>query len=85
MSTNTKLEIPFDHNSVQISKNQLKRMIFIQNALEQGWSIKKSQDSYIFTKKHENLREIFQENYLETFLISNFTGDLLENYTKKHD
>jgi len=85
MSTNTKLEISLDHNSVQISKNQLKLMIFIQNALEQGWSIKKSQDSYIFTKKHENLREIFQENYLETFLVSNFTGDLLENYAKKHE
>lgn len=89
MSTNTKLEIPLDHNSVQISKTQLKRMIFIQNALEQGWSVKKSQDSYIFTKKHENRREIFQENYLETFLVSNFSGDFVNTITErngsKHD
>lgn len=75
MSTKS-LEIPTDQNP-QLSKCQLKKMIFIQNALEKGWSIKKSQDSYIFTKKHENRREIFQEDYLETFLISNFSGDLV--------
>jgi hypothetical protein len=65
------LEILTDQ-STQLSKKQIKIMIFIQNALDQGWTIKKSDDSYIFTKKHENRREIFQENYLETFLISNF-------------
>jgi hypothetical protein len=54
-------------------------MIFIQNALDQGWTIKKSDESYIFIKKHENRREIFQENYLETFLISNFSKDILDS------
>jgi len=77
MSTKN-LEIPTDQ-SIQISKKQIKRMIFIQNALDQGWTIKKSDDSYIFTKKHENRREIFQENYLETFLISNFSKDILDS------
>ena len=43
-------------------------MNFIINALEEGWTIKKKKDSYIFLKKHENRREIFQEDYLETFL-----------------
>jgi hypothetical protein len=52
-------------------------MTFLCNAIEHGWAIKKSQDSYIFTKKHENRREIFQENYLETFLVSNFSTDIL--------
>lgn len=68
----------------QLTKSQYKKMIFIQNALEQGWSVKKSQDSYIFTKKHENRREIFQENYLETFLVSNFSGDFVNNITEKN-
>jgi hypothetical protein len=76
MSTKN-LEIPTDQ-SIQISKKQIKKMFFIQNALDQGWTIKKSDDSYIFTKKHENRREIFQENYLETFLISNFSKDILD-------
>jgi hypothetical protein len=77
MSTKS-LEIPTDQ-SIQITKKQFQKMVFIQNALDQGWTIKKSDDSYIFTKKHENRREIFQENYLETFLISNFSKDILDS------
>jgi len=63
--------------NIQISKKQFQKMTFLCNALEHGWAIKKSQDSYIFTKKHENRREIFQENYLETFLVTNFSTDIL--------
>jgi hypothetical protein len=58
-----------------MNKKQFQKMIFIMNALDQGWSVKKSQDSYIFTKKHENRREIFQENYLENFIIQNATSN----------
>ncbi len=57
--------------SIQLSKPQFQKMVFIMNALEKGWSIKKAQESYIFTKKHENKKEIFQENYLEEFIKSN--------------
>jgi len=56
---------------IQMDRKQFQKMVFITNALDQGWSVKKSQDSYIFTKKHENRREIFQENYLENFIIQN--------------
>ena len=49
------------------------KIVFIFNALEKGWSVKKQNDKYIFTKKHENKREIFEENYLEHFIISNST------------
>lgn len=64
-------------NNIQIEKKQFQKMMFLTNALEQGWTVKKSQDTYIFTKKHENRREIFQENYLETFLVSNFASNIL--------
>ena len=47
------------------------------NALDEGWSIKKSKDSYIFTKKHENRQEIFQEDYLEKFLLTNSSSNAL--------
>ena len=62
-------------SNIQIDKKQFQKMMFVTNALEQGWTVKKSQESYIFTKKHENRREIFQENYLESFLISNFSTE----------
>ena len=57
---------------IQMNKKQYQKFIFINNALEHGWSIKKINEKYIFTKKHENRREIFQEDYLENFIISNF-------------
>ena len=85
MSTSQKLEVTNDlPNTIKLEKSSLRKMLFIMNALDQGWSIKKSQDSYIFTKKHENRREIFQENYLEDFLFSNFSTDPIE-LSKKND
>jgi hypothetical protein len=59
------------NSNITLDKPKFQKMIFIMNALEKGWSIKKNGDSYIFTKKHENRREIFMESYLEKFMISN--------------
>ena len=66
--TPTLLNIDLPKN-IQMERKKFQKMLFLTNALEDGWTIKKSQDSYIFTKKHENKREIFQENYLENFII----------------
>tara|TARA_B110000967_G_scaffold103949_1_gene106615 strand:- start:1370 stop:1588 length:219 start_codon:yes stop_codon:yes gene_type:complete len=68
MPTTLNIDSP---SNIKLDKSTYHRMVFITNALEQGWTIKKKEDSYIFTKKHENRREIFQENYLETFLKNN--------------
>jgi len=64
-------------SSIQINQKTFRKMVFIMNALEQGWKIKKREDSYVFTKKHENKREIFQENYLENFMIENMNAKML--------
>jgi hypothetical protein len=64
-------------NSVEIDKKKLQKMLFLFNALEEGWKIKKDADTYIFTKKHENKREIFKEDYLEKFLVSNLSTKIL--------
>jgi len=60
------------------------KMIFIMNALENGWSVKKisAEDatkgySYVFSKKHENRREVFLESYLEKFIATQAKGILL--------
>jgi len=66
-------------DNIKIEKSVLRKLLFLENALEQGWSIKKSEDSYFFTKKHENRKEIFKENYLEKFLISNFANQDILN------
>lgn len=57
--------------NIKIEKSVFQKMMFLINALDQGWSIRKSNDFYIFTKKHENRREIFKEDYLDNFLITN--------------
>lgn len=64
-------------NNLKIEKPLFQKMVFLTNALDQGWTVKKSNDTYIFTKKHENRQEIFQENYLEHFLVSNYSADKL--------
>jgi hypothetical protein len=56
---------------VSVNKKDYQKMMFIMNALEDGWKVRKVDDAYIFTKKHENRREVFKENYLETFILSN--------------
>jgi len=56
---------------IQINKKLFQKMIFLTNALDQGWKIQKAENSYIFTKKHENKKEVFQADYLEKFIESN--------------
>jgi len=62
-------------NNIQLSKKDFQKMIFIMNALQDGWKVQKSTDEYIFTKKHEGKREIFKSDYLEKFIYSNSNID----------
>jgi len=64
--------IPFEFpKNIKMERKEFQKLLFLSNALEQGWAIKKRNDTYIFTKKHENRCEIFQEDYLEKFILSN--------------
>ncbi len=54
--------IPFD---------KFQQMMFLCNALNEGWSIKKRKNSYIFTKNHEGKKEVFEETYLLDFMKKN--------------
>jgi len=49
----------------------LQKMIFIYNALEKGWTIKKKKNLYVFTKNHEGKKEVLLENYLKKFMMEN--------------
>jgi hypothetical protein len=50
---------------------QFRKMNFICNAIEKGWEVKKRDDKYVFTKKHEGKREVYLDSYLQQFLESN--------------
>lgn len=65
---NVHIKIP---DKLEIDNFMLQKMAFIHNALENGWDIKKSEDKYIFTKNHEQKKEVYLESYLRTFLETN--------------
>jgi hypothetical protein len=65
---NIEIKIP---DKLEIDNFILQKMTFIYNALENGWDIKKSEDKYIFTKNHEQKKEVYLESYLRTFLETN--------------
>lgn len=66
-----------DIEKAHLTPKAIQKLLFLSNALDNGWSIKKSKESYIFTKKHENKREVFQEDYLEKFVLTNAIGNIL--------
>jgi hypothetical protein len=67
---NIEIKIEKD-KSLEIDKIKFQKMIFLFNALDSGWSIKKKKDSYIFTKNHEGKKEIFDDTYLSIFMKDN--------------
>jgi hypothetical protein len=46
-------------------------MVFIMNALDAGWCVKKIDNKYVFSKKHEGKKEVFMSDYLEKFIEKN--------------
>lgn len=66
------IEIKIDKDqSLEIDKIKFQKMVFLFNSLDNGWSIKKRKDSYIFTKNHEGKKEVFDESYLSIFMKDN--------------
>jgi hypothetical protein len=63
-----KFDIPTDIN---IDLIQLQKLSFIYNAIDAGWSVKKRENKYIFSKKHEGKKEVYLETYLQKFIESN--------------
>ncbi len=59
-------------NNIEMDSLTFKKMVFMYNALEDGWEIKKREKNYIFTKKHEGKKEVFLDNFLHRFIEKNF-------------
>ena len=71
MDLTINIEDYLESNKIKLNPVTFKKMNLIYNALEEGWSIKKQNTSYIFTKKHENKKEIIEDSYLLKFMKSN--------------
>jgi len=60
-----------EKNIIKVDNIKFQKMLFLYNAVNEGWSIKKKNESYIFTKNHEGKKEIFLDSYLVSFMKSN--------------
>jgi hypothetical protein len=60
-----------DDKQFKINPIKFQKMLFIFNAIEDGWALKKKNDSYIFTKKINNKIEVINEAYLASFMKTN--------------
>jgi len=61
---------------IQIDFIKFHKMVFLFNGLENGWTIKKNNNAYIFSKPHEGKKEVFLDTYLKRFMQRNLN---LEN------
>ena len=61
---------------------KLQKMVFLYNALENGWTLKKKKDLYIFTKNHEGKKEVYLDDYLKRFMKENFN---IKNLLSEND
>lgn len=61
-----------ENNSLKIDTIKFQKMLLLFNAIEDGWTIKKRNSSYVFSKNHEGKKEVLEETYLQRFMKSNF-------------
>lgn len=58
-------------NNFKIDSIKLQKMLLLYNSIEEGWSVKKRKDSYVFSKNHENKKEVLEDSYLLKFMKTN--------------
>ena len=77
------MDIEIQTNTNSIDMITLQKMTLIYNALENGWSIKKRNNCYVFKKKHNNEKKIYLDNYLRRFMIKNMDINSIINDYKE--
>ena len=60
-----------EDDDIKVDAIKFQKMLLLYNAIEQGWAIKKRNDSYVFSKSHEGKKEVLEESYLYKFMKSN--------------
>jgi hypothetical protein len=60
-----------DLENIKIDAIKFQKMLILFNSIEQGWSVKKKKESYVFAKPHENKKEVLEESYLLKFMKTN--------------
>jgi hypothetical protein len=73
-------KVVLNDENINIDKITFQKMLFLYNSINDGWTIKKRKDSYIFMKNHEGKKEIFEDSYLMSFMKDNFDINKILNH-----
>jgi hypothetical protein len=60
-----------ENSNFKIDAIKFQKMLLLYNSIEQGWTVKKHNESYIFSKKHEGKKEVLEDTYLLKFMKTN--------------
>lgn len=55
-------------DNIKVDPITFQKMMLVFNSVEQGWSVKKRNGSYVFTKSHEGKKEVLEDTYLLQFM-----------------
>ena len=66
------MELAFDlGDSVNVDLITLQKMALVYNAIQEGWTVKKREDRYVFSKPHRQQKEVYMDSFLRSFLETN--------------
>ena len=60
-----------ENDNVKVDIIKFQKMLLLFNSIEQGWSVKNRNDSYVFSKNHEGKKEVLEDTYLMKFMKTN--------------
>jgi len=60
-----------ENENIKVDAIKFQKMLILYNSIENGWTVKKKNGSYVFTKNHENKKEILEDTYLLKFMKTN--------------
>ncbi len=59
----------------QIDCITLQKMAFVYNAVQSGWSVRKKDGAYVFSRRHRGDKEIYLDSFLKRFIEENLDID----------
>ena len=60
-----------ENQDIKIDAIKFQKMLILFNSIEHGWCVKKKNNSYVFSKHHENKKEVLEDSYLLKFMKTN--------------
>ena len=60
-----------ENGNIKLDIIKFQKMVLLFNSIEQGWSVKKKDGSYVFSKPYENKKEVLEDSYIAKFMNTN--------------